>query len=157
MDNLSKAMKELHRAMRVLVLVLVFMLASVMARMFDSPVERLCVWGMGVTTFIFIAIVIYRRPLSRFCTWVWPFVLKRTAIKTIREEREAAKTEERERAVFMRYDELFHNLPAYEFSRHSEVEVLGAALISPHGHPLVIKKFPQSRTMITDDQIRITI
>ena len=57
----------------------------------------------------------------------------------------------------MKYDELFKDLPAYEFSRHSMIDVSGAALISPHGHPVAIKKFTHSRSMIEDDQVHITI
>jgi len=155
-DDLMKALKRLHRAMRILTLALVFMLTSVIARMFNFP-EVLCVWGMGSTIIIFIVIVIHRDALSRFCRWAWPFVLKKTAIKIIREEKEISKTQERERITFMKYDELFQDLPAYEFSRDSQVEISGIALISPHGHPMSIKKFQYARCVIEDDQVHITI
>lgn len=156
MDNLTSAMKGLHRALKFLVVALVFVLLTQFLR-FSGLVgpkwALVTALGVGVLSGILWLIVRFRRRIAKVVRRLWPFVLKRTAMKVIEEQ----KIAERERVVFMKYDELFKELPAYEFSRHSNMDVLGAALISPHGHPVAIKKFNYSRKMITGDQVHVTI
>jgi hypothetical protein len=95
--------------------------------------------------------------MLKFFRRLWPFVLKRTAAKQFKILEEAAIQAERNRIIHMKYDDLFEDLPEFEYTRFPEIETSGAALIDPSGNPVSIKKFSCLRSLIKGDQIILTV
>ena len=154
--GLNQAMRRLNRALRFLVVALVFMFATQFlrfARLVSLKWALVLVLGVGVLCGMVWLIVLLRHRTAEVIRRLWPFVLKRTAMKVIEEQKMA----ERERMVFMKYDELFKELPAYEFSKYPWMKIAGAALIDEDAKPMAIKKFSFPRTLVEDDRINITI
>ncbi len=84
---------------------------------------------------------------------LWPFVLKSTAVKTIREEIGKARIE----ATAREFDYLFMNLPPFQWSRYSQFTLGGIALLNAHGMPMGMKKFRNPTAVGESDTVTITL
>jgi len=119
--------------------------SSFLAYIFGYPALQVVCASLAVSFLVLVVI----DPSSVSFRNICPFVLKRTAMRIIRDEQA--------RMLFMKCDELFQGLPAFELSRHSTVSFSGAALLDENAKPVCLKKFNYPRTVIEGDQVYIRI
>ena len=145
--------EELDAAINKLKFALITFGFSILSQVFDVGfLKMLCLFA----TFAFIGLA-YRHSIIRFFQKIWPFVLKSTAARVIKREKEISRQTEHTRILFKKYDDLFKELPPIQLTKDSKTVAAGFALIDTHGKPTAISKFQLPRVMIPYDQLSITI